>query len=441
MRMSHITHMPIPAPTARPFTIAITGLSICSSCLGTRWTPSQRPFLPSSAVGSPCRIRPTSPPEQNARPAPVTSTTFTPSSAWASASEPAQAVIMSAVKALSLSGRLSVIVATLALTSSRRSPMGPSLGHCRVSCHGGPRSRILPRASIDGEEAPFARDALQRVEAAVLEHQTGTRHQVLDRIRHERFAPSGQCRDAGADVHGDTTELGSHHLTLAGVEPRSDVETEPADALDDRAGGAHGPGGAVERRQESIACGVDLPTPEARELLADERMVGLQHVPPAPIAELAGLACRINDVGEHDRRQNPVGLRSPPDAGQEFLDLVEIRVRVAAEDEMIVAGQLDVLGAGDALGHVAAGPYRDGAITAAVEDQRRNPDRRQHIARVDVPVHLHEGTVGARAGARTQKVRPPLAKPRIRGHAGRACLEPDRAAPVAHGGLHDLLPF
>ena len=97
--------------------MAMTGLSICSSCLGTRCTPSHSEFLPSIAVGSPERIRPTSPPEQNARPAPVTMTTLTLSSAWASASDLAQPVIMSPVKALSLSGRFRVMVATLSFTS------------------------------------------------------------------------------------------------------------------------------------------------------------------------------------------------------------------------------------------------------------------------------------------------------------------------------------
>jgi hypothetical protein len=36
IRTSHIKHMPIPAPTARPFTIAMTGLSIFSSVRGIR---------------------------------------------------------------------------------------------------------------------------------------------------------------------------------------------------------------------------------------------------------------------------------------------------------------------------------------------------------------------------------------------------------------------
>ena len=116
-RMSHITHMPIPAPTASPLTMAMTGLSIASSVFGTRWIPSHRLFLPSSALGSPSRMRPTSPPEQKARPVPVTTTTLTPSSAWASASAFAQASIIGPVNALSLSGRFSVSVAILSLTS------------------------------------------------------------------------------------------------------------------------------------------------------------------------------------------------------------------------------------------------------------------------------------------------------------------------------------
>ncbi len=107
----------MPAPTASPFTIAMTGLSICSSCFGTRCTPSHSPFLPSSADGSPSRMRPTSPPEQNARPAPVTMTTLTLSSLCASMSDACQPSSMSRVNAFSLSGRFSVMVAILSFTS------------------------------------------------------------------------------------------------------------------------------------------------------------------------------------------------------------------------------------------------------------------------------------------------------------------------------------
>ncbi len=82
-----------------------------------RWMCSQRPFLLSSGVGSPVPMRPTSPPEQKALPAPVTTTTFTFGSCWASCSEAAQRSIMGPVKAFILSGRLSVMVAMRSFTS------------------------------------------------------------------------------------------------------------------------------------------------------------------------------------------------------------------------------------------------------------------------------------------------------------------------------------
>jgi len=62
-------------------------------------------------------MRPTSPPEQKARPVPVTTTTLTLSSCWAAVSAFAHASIMSRVNAFSLSGRFRVIVATLSFTS------------------------------------------------------------------------------------------------------------------------------------------------------------------------------------------------------------------------------------------------------------------------------------------------------------------------------------
>ena len=62
-------------------------------------------------------MRATSPPAQKARPAPVTTTTLTWSSCWASASARAHASIIGRVNAFSLSGRFSVIVATRSFTS------------------------------------------------------------------------------------------------------------------------------------------------------------------------------------------------------------------------------------------------------------------------------------------------------------------------------------
>jgi hypothetical protein len=97
--------------------MAMTGLSTVSSVFGTRWMCSQSWFLWSSGVGSPSPIRATSPPAQKARPAPVTTMTFTLGSLCASASDFAHASIIGPVNALSLSGRFSVMVAILSFTS------------------------------------------------------------------------------------------------------------------------------------------------------------------------------------------------------------------------------------------------------------------------------------------------------------------------------------
>jgi hypothetical protein len=91
--------------------MAITGLSTASSALGTRWMFSHSRLLCSSGVGRPSPMRPTSPPVQKARPAPVTTSTRTTGSRCASLSAHTQRSIIAWVKAFSLSGRLSVSMA------------------------------------------------------------------------------------------------------------------------------------------------------------------------------------------------------------------------------------------------------------------------------------------------------------------------------------------
>ena len=70
------------------------------------------------------------------------------------------------------------------------------------------------------------------------------------------------------------------------MEPGPDLEAERAHAGADRARGADGPGGAVEGGQEAVARGVDLAPAEPRELLAHQRVVRLEQVAPAPVAQL-----------------------------------------------------------------------------------------------------------------------------------------------------------
>ena len=87
-------------------------------------------------------------------------------------------------------------------------------------------------------------------------------------------------------------------------------------------------------------------------------------------------------------------------------------------------------------GDVAALLDLQAEVAAAVDDERRHADGRQHVAHVDLGVHLRQrhGRAGARAHA--QVGRPPIAElPGRSRRARRALLDADRAAPVA---LHQL---
>ena len=92
----------------------------------------------------------------------------------------------------------------------------------------------------------------------------------------------------------------------------------------------------------------------------------------------------LNWVTGSRRRTTPSPARDRDrrralEAGQKPLDLVEHRVLIADERQVIVARQLDEPRVRNALGHIAALFDAQAAIAGAVEDQRRHADRRQHV--------------------------------------------------------------
>jgi hypothetical protein len=169
--------------------------------------------------------------------------------------------------------------------------------------------------------------------------------------------------------------------------------------------------------------------------------MGDEHVSPAMVAELRRLPRRVHDVREHHRREHTVRLRAAADARQELLDLVQNRVGVGGERQVILAVQLDVLRPGNALCHVASELDRYRPIAVAVDDERRHPYRREHVADVDLRVHLHERPVGARTRARAQQASPPVAEARVPVQRRRADVEADRPAPLAGVPLEDAHPL
>src|SRR5262249_54633050 len=116
-------------------------------------------------------------------------------------------------------------------------------------------------------------------------------------------------------MHRDSGKLRPDDLALASVEPGADVESESAHALPDGAGSAHCASGAVERSEEPVARGIDLPSTKARQLASHGGVVGLQGVTPATIAEFGRPPRGVDDVREEDRPKHPARLPllpSPP---------------------------------------------------------------------------------------------------------------------------------
>ena len=102
--------------------------------------------------------------------------------------------------------------------------------------------------------------------AAVVEGETGAGDEILDRLRDQHLARSGERRDPCPGVHGDAADLLSVELTLAGVDSCTDLDSQITNCL---AGGhrtADRTRRPVERGQETVARGVDLAATETLEL-------------------------------------------------------------------------------------------------------------------------------------------------------------------------------
>jgi len=109
-------------------------------------------------------------------------------------------------------------------------------------------------------------------------------------------------------MHRDAPQLIADDLALAGVEACPDFDPKPTRAVPDAQRTADSSRGAVEGRQHTVACRVDLSPPEAADLLPSERAVAFQKVTPPMIAHLRRPLGRCDDVGERHSGEDPVAL-------------------------------------------------------------------------------------------------------------------------------------
>ena len=148
-------------------------------------------------------------------------------------------------------------------------------------------------------------------------------------------------------------------IAFAGVQADSYRHPVALRSLRDCLSAPDRPGGTVESREDPLRIALGIGTAEALGFFGDDRMKAIgvgdrqsRDVPPA-------------HAHAEDRRQHLSRFGARPSLGQESLDVVEKGILVADEREMVVAGQLHEVRAGDQAGDVAA----------LLDEQRRSPAR------------------------------------------------------------------
>src|SRR6266540_5982492 len=146
-------------------------------------------------------------------------------------------------------------------------------------------ARVSVGLGYDCVEPPTAGDSFELVLAAIVEGEAGARHEILDGLRHEYLGGPGVSCHARADRHAESYDLAVDQLTLAGVCPRSYLDTQIAYLGCDLEGAADSACGPVERRVEAVAGGVDLDATPAPQGVAHNRMMLVHERFPARVAK------------------------------------------------------------------------------------------------------------------------------------------------------------
>jgi hypothetical protein len=177
-------------------------------------------------------------------------------------------------------------------------------------------------------------------------------------------------------------------------------------------------------RRTGVPRGVDLLPFETVELAAYERVMRLEEVAPAAVAELHGAVCRLDDVDEQRRGEHPIRSRPRRFARDELLEGGEHAV-VVGHEHVVVAGKLEKARVRDGLGDVPGAPDVGQHVVGAMHDQRRDMDARQDRAEVGLERHLRVGACSRGAGGGSQVTTPPRSKLLVAGQRREEQLDPN----------------
>ena len=192
------------------------------------------------------------------------------------------------------------------------------------------------RSAGGAKHLPGFGNALQGVNAEILELDAGASDQILDRAGDEDVLGAPDVRDTRSNMNGDPAHVVFRQLDLARVHADAHRDLEPAQLIANGAGAVDRPGGSVECGQEAVAQRLHFPAAISGELAPDGRVMRLEKVTPGLIALCVRALGGIDDVGEDHRREHPVDDRRRARACEELLDLRDCSVAVIVDKKEMV---------------------------------------------------------------------------------------------------------
>lgn len=194
------------------------------------------------------------------------------------------------------------------------------------------------------EEHPLGWHTLQLPLSTIHEVDVGAQDKIFDGSGDQNLSRSGERAHPSSDVYREASEVLAPNLALASVQTYSQLESGPRWRVDDRLTTSDRPRRAVERRDESVACRVQLAPVKAALLVAHGPVALIESLMPSFVAEVGGALRRPDDVSEQTVGQDAVHLDKGALAGDGLSNLVDDRERCRREAD-VPTGQLDESGA------------------------------------------------------------------------------------------------
>jgi hypothetical protein len=107
-------------------------------------------------------------------------------------------------------------------------------------------------------------------------------------------------------MHGDAANIVAADFALAGVQARTNFDTQRPDVVGNGACTTYASCGAVKRGKDTVAGGLDLVTAEAVEIAPNRSMMIVEQITPAMIAKCSGFLGRPDNVREEDRGKHAI---------------------------------------------------------------------------------------------------------------------------------------